>query len=317
MTASELKRVMAAVAALSADEIEQVKRVLSAREGQVVKAVVERERMANVKACPHCGGLRFVKDGHANGRQRFRCRESGCEKTFNALTGTPLAHLHMPEKHLENARLMADGFSVRKTAGRLGVSNTTAFKWRHRFLQAPLTQQPKTLTGMVETDELFILESFKGQRQNLPRPAKKHGAPGQTPGLGPDQIPVLVAREREAKGTYSARIQTRSAKHILQELADRIPNDAVLVSDSARAYKVVARALDVNLIQVPPDKKHKTRGAVHINNANGYCNRLKSWLKRFRGVATKNIPNYLAWHRVLDREGDELTAKRFLAASLG
>lgn len=127
---------------------------------------------------------------------------------------------------------------------------------------------------------------------------------------------MLTSRERKAKGTYSARIQTRSAKHILQELVDMIPPDAVLVSDSARAYKKVARALDVNLILVPPDKKHKTRGAVLINNANGYCNRLKSWLTRFRGVTTKNIPNYLAWHRVLDREGDELTAKRFLAAAL-
>jgi hypothetical protein len=33
-------------------------------------------------------------------------------KTFNALTGTPLARLHMPEKHLENARLMAAGQGV-------------------------------------------------------------------------------------------------------------------------------------------------------------------------------------------------------------
>lgn len=87
--------------------------------------------------------------------------------------------------------------------------------------------------------------------------------------------------------------------------------------DAQRASRSSVEAVDVNLIQVPPDKKHKTRGAVHINNANGYCGGLRSWLKRFRGVATKNIPNYLAWHRVLDREGDELTAKRFLAAALG
>lgn len=138
MTPKELKRVMAAVSALSADEVETVKKALSVREGQVVKSAVEQARMASVKACPHCGSIRFVKDGHANGRQRFRCRESGCEKTFNAMTGTPLARLHMPEKHLENARLMADGLSIRVTAERLGVSVPTAFKWRHRFLQAPL-----------------------------------------------------------------------------------------------------------------------------------------------------------------------------------
>ena len=317
MTPSELKKVMAAVATLSAGEIEKVKKVLSAREGLVVKSDVERERMASVRACPHCGGLRFTKDGRANGRQRFRCRESGCEKTFNAMTGTPLARLYMPEKHMENARLMADGLSVRKTAARLGVSIPTAFKWRHRFLQSPLDQQPDTLSGVVEADETFFLESFKGQRQNLPRPPKKRGMPGQTRGLGPDQIPVLVAREREKKGTLSVRIQKRSAKDIAAPLVNRIAPDAVLVSDSANAYRRVAKDLNVSLIQVPRNAKHKTRGMVHINNANSYCNRLESWMDRFRGVATKNLPNYLAWHRIIEREGKELSAKRFLAASIG
>lgn len=83
MTPRELKRMMAAVAALSADEIETVKKALSVREGQVVKSAVEQARMASVRACPHCGSVRFVKDGHANGRQRFRCRETGCARTGN------------------------------------------------------------------------------------------------------------------------------------------------------------------------------------------------------------------------------------------
>ena len=124
---AELDEMMAAVAALSADEIETVKKALTVREGQVVKSAVEQARMASVRACPHCGSVRFVKDGHANGRQRFRCRETGCARTFNALTGTPLARLHMPEKHLENARLMAAGLSVRVTAERLGVSDSWDF----------------------------------------------------------------------------------------------------------------------------------------------------------------------------------------------
>ncbi|WP_255348032.1 hypothetical protein [Vogesella sp. EB] len=40
-------------------------------------------------------------------------------------------------------------------------------------------------------------------------------------------------------------------------------------------------------------------------------------MDRFRGVATKNIPNYLVWHRITDREGKELSARRFLAAGIG
>ena len=34
---------------------------------------------------------------------------------------------------------------------------------------------------------------------------------------------------------------------------------------------------------------------LHINNVNAYHGRLKQWLSRFNGVATKNLPNYLGW----------------------
>jgi hypothetical protein len=33
--------------------------------------------------------------------------------------------------------------------------------------------------------------------------------------------------------------------------------------------------------------------AFHIHNANAYHGRLKGWMARFHGVATKYLPNYL------------------------
>jgi hypothetical protein len=33
----------------------------------------------------------------------------------------------------------------------------------------------------------------------------------------------------------------------------------------------------------------------------GYLRRLRTWLSRFRGVATRYLANYLLWHRFLDR----------------
>jgi hypothetical protein len=61
---------MSAVGGLTADEIEKVKKALSAREGQVVKDSLEWERLANVKACPHCGSLRVSKDSVSVARNR-------------------------------------------------------------------------------------------------------------------------------------------------------------------------------------------------------------------------------------------------------
>ncbi|CAJ1846204.1 hypothetical protein PEKONANI_02634 [Aeromonas jandaei] len=47
---------------------------------------------------------------------------------------------------------------------RCGVSKNTAFLWRHRFLRAMATHQATREEGIVEVDETFFLESFKGQR---------------------------------------------------------------------------------------------------------------------------------------------------------
>ena len=49
------------------------------------------EAAAAGRPCPHCACARLHRCGFASGLQRFRCL--GCHRSFNALTGTPLARL--------------------------------------------------------------------------------------------------------------------------------------------------------------------------------------------------------------------------------
>ena len=100
----------------------------------------------------------MVAWGRSHGLSRFRCKN--CGRTFNALTKTAMAHLHKRERWFDHARAMIEGKSLAKTAALCGVHPTTAFRWRHRFLG-----------GIVEADETFILESFKGWWSDLPRKA--------------------------------------------------------------------------------------------------------------------------------------------------
>jgi hypothetical protein len=44
----------------------------------------------------------------------------------------------------------------------------------------------------------------------------------------------------------------------------------------------------------------RARGAIHIQNVNAWHSRFKSWLVRFRGVASRYLINYSGWQRVLD-----------------
>lgn len=115
-----------------------------------------------------CGILHCVKNQRVGGTHEIR-RCGSCKHTFNALTGTPLAGLRHKEVWLEYAEQMAQGQSVRRSANACGVHRNTAFRWRHRFLSLPKEQQPTQLEGIVEADETFFLEAFKGQKRVLSR----------------------------------------------------------------------------------------------------------------------------------------------------
>jgi len=139
------------------------------------------ERRVEVTGCPHCGGRRLQRWGQSHVLPRYRC--NGCRRSFNGLTGTPLARLRKKDRWAAQAEAMLAGESLAKAAKRCGVAASTAFRWRHRFLQAPALDKPTKLTGIVEADETFILESFKGKRSDLPRPARKRGGKAVKRGL--------------------------------------------------------------------------------------------------------------------------------------
>jgi len=63
--------------------------------------------------------------------------------------------------------------------------------------------------------------------------------------------------------------------------------------------------------------KRATEFAFHIQNVNAYHSRLKGWMRRFNGVATKYLPNYLGWRRVLDRHNGEIPPDQILSIAVG
>ena len=124
--------------------------------------------------CPHCNGDNGIQRwGQRKGRQRYFCIT--CDKTFGAFTDTPLAHLRYPEKWGEYLEGMPESQTLRTAAKRCNIDLKTSFRWRHRFLEVIDPDQAEVLQGVVELDETLFDESFKGQREGLPRPARKRG----------------------------------------------------------------------------------------------------------------------------------------------
>ena len=128
-------------------------------------------------------------------------------------------------------------------------------------------------------------------------------------------LPRLLDTERSAGSTLSVVLPGRNAIDIGNVLLPRLTADAELFLDGASAYRKLAKKHEIALRIVPSHPKHKTSGALYINNVNAYDSRLKGWMARFKGVATKNLPNYLGWRRHLDMaQGTD--ARQFLEAAL-
>jgi transposase-like protein len=265
--------------------------------------------------CPHCGGDDIRPWGKASGKPRYRC--VSCQKTFNPLTGTPLAGLHYPDRWQQQAQALINGETVAKAAGRCGVDYTTAFRWRHRFLEALNRDKPARLSGIVEADETFILESFKGKRRGLPRAARKRGGKASKRGLSAEQIPVMVARDRTG-ATIDAVLPRLDAASIAAALGQVITRSAELCCDGGTAITAFARRSKVKFHVLPaPGIPLPEAPDLHINNVNAYHGRLKEWVRRFHGVATANLPSYLSWRRTIEAFGTTSNPEAWIRGAAG
>lgn len=47
-------------------------------------------------------------------------------------------------------------------------------------------------------------------------------------------------------------------------------------------------------------KGKKKLGIYHLQHVNSFHSRLKNWMNRFQGIATKYMSDYLAWFRWLE-----------------
>jgi len=265
--------------------------------------------------CPHCSSAEVRRWGRASGKPRYRCLT--CGKTFNPLTGTPLAGLHHQERWADQAQALIAGDTVSKAAERCRIAYTTAFRWRHRFLAALNLDKPQRLSGIVEADETFILESFKGKRGELARPARKRGGKASKRGLSSEQIPVLVARDRSG-ATIDAVLPHLDIASMTAVLGQVITRGSELCCDGGKAISGFARRAGIKTHVLPaPGAPMPGAPQFHINNVNAYHSRLKEWMRRFHGVATDNLPNYLSWRRTIEAFSSAATPEAWIRAAAG
>jgi transposase-like protein len=265
-------------------------------------------------ACPHCAGEQLSRNGSASGLQRYRCQS--CRKTFNALTGSPLACLRHKPKWLGYLAALAGSKTVRESAAGTGVHRNTSFRWRHRFLANISLDRPGALEGITEADETYLLESDKGKR-NLSRQPRKRGGSARKRGISDEQACILVTRDRSGHTLDFVTDNGQLTKARLSEaLKPVLASDALLVRDGSPTYRAFCRAEGISHEAVNLSQGQRVKGAYHVQNVNAYHSRFKLWLDRFHGVATDYLPHYLGWRRVFEQHRNP-SPQWLLNAALG
>jgi transposase-like protein len=82
----------------------------SKKETALMDSAQVQQSSAPTIYCPRCGNI-AIKRGKRKGIPRFKCQNLElttdgsklCGRMFNALTGTPLARLHHPDKNIGKA----------------------------------------------------------------------------------------------------------------------------------------------------------------------------------------------------------------------
>jgi hypothetical protein len=111
---------------------------------------------------------------------------------------------------------------------------------------------------------------------------------------------VVVAQDR--KGNAIARKAAGTGRVKVEEIdaviGRYIHPSSLLCTDTATNYKKFAKMKKLQHEPVNERQKQRVKkGIYHIQHVNNFHNRLKKWMERFQGVATKYLDNYLYWFR--------------------
>ncbi|MCR4425991.1 MAG: hypothetical protein NUW23_07350 [Firmicutes bacterium] len=193
---------------------------------------------------------------------------------------------------------------MRQAARLLAISKNTAFAWRHKVISRLAGAHARTtLSGIVETHQLLVLECYKGS----PAEARRAHAMSRKPGsrqisfLSPrsDRVYVLFALDRF--GNVAAELVPGESRVGFDEIMrDRIaPGTRVCVergighwpTPGRRSLKLTwttsSRARAYRGDMVSADPMHRQRNAKRL------AVHFQAWLMRFRGGAMKYLLRYI------------------------
>jgi len=244
--------------------------------------------------CPHCESSNIYGHGSYKGRKRYQCQE--CNKTFNDYTGTAISGIHDIQKFEKFIEMSIESPTIRKVASSLNINIKTSFDWRHKLLSSMSKSNGDRFRGIVECDDKQLDINEKGRR-NLKRKAYKRPSDRKTKrGVSNDKVSIMVATDRENNPTMKfAKIGRIDEDSVNKTIGDFIDSKNVLCSDSHPSIKLWAKNKGLEHHTFIASKHHVKNKCYHVQHVNSLDNLYERWVKRFYGVSTKYLSQYLNW----------------------
>ena len=248
-------------------------------------------KLSNNYKCPYCQSTKICKNGRSGKAQQFRC--NNCKHNYTIKTNTCFAYskkaLELWKEYIE---LFCKGLSLHKIVAEMNnkISYPTAFYWRHKILEVMKNfDNHDKLDGIVEADETYFEESQKGNKK-IKRPARERGYSCYK-NYKNKKVCVLTAIDRQ-KHSFNRPVGFgKIKKDDIKILQHRIKENSILITDGERGYS------NINNVKLKQLKEGKPQSKVyHINNINNFHSKLKQFMSRFNGVATKYLDNYVNYY---------------------
>lgn len=249
--------------------------------------------------CPTCGKehARFNKAGIVKGKQRIKCKE--CGKTFVYTKGR-LTYWSHQGKDIWNKVILdtLNAVALCDTAAEINVTITNVFYMRHKiliFLEEMVNCDSHLLSGIVEDDETYVNDAYKGrfQKWNRDRRPRKHGGTASKRGISGEKICILTASDRNGHEIIKAVGRAKpTTVSIMTVLSKRIMKKSVCVNDGVFSYDCLIKEnqLESRIVS----SKDEYTPVYHLNTVNSMHSEWKKLWRYYKGVSTKYLNRYLS-----------------------
>lgn len=256
-----------------------------------IAANVEAEKLT-MKVCPKCGAInpRFKKGGTTSaGKQMLRCCECNHRSVIDHGQLTFYSH-QSQDKWNELICDTIEAKSIKSTAALIDVHETTAFRMRHKLLNALEQDENRiVLQNEAEFDEKYFCYSHKG-KQIDGKSGKKRGTPASKRGLSGEQVCLLTGVERQGQAFLRAYNLAKPTSEDIMNLVDHIQEGMYAWIDGLASYRALFRAKHCQWKELVEYKSYDR--VNHLNNVNSFHKKIEDIYNYYRGVSTKYINRY-------------------------